>query len=963
MQDWVRQSDSQALVQGAQRGNLQASELLVNRFQGELLRAAFLLTDDRVATVQLAEQTFDQTFQELRRFDPDQEFRPWLYQHLARAFMDDLPSDGSRYLSPDSLLSDPEPSHFNVDNERTRLRTTLLLLDKTTRSSLVLHDFSGLDIDQIATALDRKPVEVERWLVEGRQRVTSAIELPEGQSLSIALNDGAIDAPRYDLWSLLEEPVAEAMEREQTRSRALALGAVGVVVMFLLGALAVLVFGALRSDGEDGEPNVATLPTLTPEVETSPTAPIQPTAVLYPPYIPAGEVSDSLIYRLPPDQDRQTEPIYAIYDPSEGELAELAAGELVGISPDGSQLFFLTETVLNGEAKSTLVALASPSNEVLWQFEIPGFQHDLANNSSFDITIGKNRVYLATRNPSNSVFASPPFQIKILDREGGFEVHSWLITVDPSVGNRKVDAHLFLPPDETQLQVVIKPEQLSQIALHQYSLPSPDAIATSSADISPAFSFNKARLTPDGRGLYQPPASGPQEQAVVRFLTFDILSDSALELPFEPVEAGRERAFILESTVSHDGRWLYVASPYDQQIAIVDLERRTLDRLIPLDMGTVTPTSIDQLGLPAHYQFYGENTIQIAPDGERIYLVGTAHTGEGVAATSIWVIDTSTWSVVDQWLTDSPAPIRSIYLTADGGLLYIATTPVGVQPEQVQAIDTATGEFANLADIQLPAGTSLEIPADIYRASYGKSPSVAGVVPIDNRIFTSLPIPEITVEPPITSPEEPVNIQVRFLNPADRQLITETTPGIRFDPATTITGILSRSSRQQVLVFGQDGYGAYSTRTILPGRGSWDLVVAVAGTDAPAWTIQLPEAVRNLDPFIGNDGRDYVIEIEMSPAQPTAGGFAEITVRFINAATGKPLPLDADLEGGMPNLISIAVSTDALAGPPATLFRSGHDSYSGFITFWESGIYQPVVSFRAPDGQLHSTTAGSVTIP
>lgn len=71
-------TDDRALMRAAGRGSPDAWATLVRRYQDEAVRVAFLLTGRQRQAAEHAAAALLDVFREMRRSDPEPEFRPWL---------------------------------------------------------------------------------------------------------------------------------------------------------------------------------------------------------------------------------------------------------------------------------------------------------------------------------------------------------------------------------------------------------------------------------------------------------------------------------------------------------------------------------------------------------------------------------------------------------------------------------------------------------------------------------------------------------------------------------------------------------------------------------------------------------------------------------------------------------------------------------------------------------------------
>lgn len=163
------------------KGDAGACAAIVRGYQDVALRTAYLMTNDRQAAEDVAQNAFLAAFRNLARFDLDQPFRPW--------FLAILPNEARMYLRtqrrhpataldvnvPDATGADALLTRLIRDDERSRVRAALLTLDEPFRTTVILHYFNDLTVDEIASATDTPTGTVKSRLYRGRQELRAAL--------------------------------------------------------------------------------------------------------------------------------------------------------------------------------------------------------------------------------------------------------------------------------------------------------------------------------------------------------------------------------------------------------------------------------------------------------------------------------------------------------------------------------------------------------------------------------------------------------------------------------------------------------------------------------------------------------------------------------------------------------------------------------------------------------------------
>ncbi len=167
--------EERALVLACQRGEVGAFARLVRLHQDVAIRTAYLLTNDREAAEDVAQTAFLNAFRALARFDPERPFRPWLLAIVANEARMVWRSRRRRPTAPlDPFQADDgePPLDWAIrQDERARVRAALLAIDEPFRTTVVLHYFNELSVEEVAAALGCRPGTVKSRLHKARQRL------------------------------------------------------------------------------------------------------------------------------------------------------------------------------------------------------------------------------------------------------------------------------------------------------------------------------------------------------------------------------------------------------------------------------------------------------------------------------------------------------------------------------------------------------------------------------------------------------------------------------------------------------------------------------------------------------------------------------------------------------------------------------------------------------------------------
>ena len=155
------QPSDDALMARVAAGSEAAFDLLVGRWQREVLRLLWRLTGSREEAEDLAQETFLRVWRSASRYRGDGRFRAWLLRIAAnlarsrarrRALVSWLPWRAEADRRPDPA---PDPlDDLAARQRRDRVQAALARLPARQREALVLRRFHDLPVREIATVLE-----------------------------------------------------------------------------------------------------------------------------------------------------------------------------------------------------------------------------------------------------------------------------------------------------------------------------------------------------------------------------------------------------------------------------------------------------------------------------------------------------------------------------------------------------------------------------------------------------------------------------------------------------------------------------------------------------------------------------------------------------------------------------------------------------------------------------------------
>ena len=335
----------------------------------------------------------------------------------------------------------------------------------------------------------------------------------------------------------------------------------------------------------------------------------------------------------------------------------------------------------------------------------------------------------------------------------------------------------------------------------------------------------------------------------------------------------------------------------------------------------------------------------------------------------VLVIDTETWQVVEHWLAGEH-PIQLI--TGGGGRYLYAMTVAWANQGQsgMRIIDTTTGEEVVVSDELRNAGSAYNTHsvAEIYRDTWGVSPAIAGVDPDDLSVpRETVPFAKmsVSVSTETTMAGGPVTVELRYLDPETGEPIAENTDDPRFDEPIYVRALMSKdhaNTTEQTIVLARSAYGVYRGAAVLPTAGSWSIQVIAERDGEPSRYASLRDAVVVQPVLMGDDGRRYMLAVELADSPAHAEQETLVRVSIVDAETGAMIPEDVDLADGMPDEMDGSATLEARAMTTADLIAIEHGVYEGAYNFFAAGRWNISVNFPQDGIRSGGVAAGVVVV-
>lgn len=182
--------DEQTLVRRARKGDLEAYDDLVRRYQERIYATIYHMTANHEDANDLAQETFIKAYQALKSFKGGSSFYTWIYRIAVNKTINFLKQRKNRvHLSlndldfnaehdPDlvALVSDQTPRReVNLAELQEKLNAAMLKLSEPHRLVVTLHDVQGLPHDEIAEIMDCNIGTVRSRLFYARQQLQALL--------------------------------------------------------------------------------------------------------------------------------------------------------------------------------------------------------------------------------------------------------------------------------------------------------------------------------------------------------------------------------------------------------------------------------------------------------------------------------------------------------------------------------------------------------------------------------------------------------------------------------------------------------------------------------------------------------------------------------------------------------------------------------------------------------------------
>lgn len=145
---WLDEDEALRLCRS---GDAAAYAVIVRRYQSEALRFAYLITGERGAAEDAAQDAFLNAYLNISRYDPNRPFRPWLYKILSNAALKKRRKSQPGPLDDNTASPTDPQEQAALDEQSATLQLALAQLPEAQRTALALKYYSGFSENEIAT--------------------------------------------------------------------------------------------------------------------------------------------------------------------------------------------------------------------------------------------------------------------------------------------------------------------------------------------------------------------------------------------------------------------------------------------------------------------------------------------------------------------------------------------------------------------------------------------------------------------------------------------------------------------------------------------------------------------------------------------------------------------------------------------------------------------------------------------
>lgn len=175
--------DERRAIERLKRGEASGLETLVEGYQAQAVRTAYLILHDRSLAEDVAQGAFILVYRRIETFDPDRPFGPWFMKIVVNEALKTASRSGreSRFVGDDASAAQvvddtPGPHELAEEAEaRHRVWEALKELPPAQRAAVVQRYYLGMSEAEMAETVDSAPGTIKWRLYAARKKLTEVL--------------------------------------------------------------------------------------------------------------------------------------------------------------------------------------------------------------------------------------------------------------------------------------------------------------------------------------------------------------------------------------------------------------------------------------------------------------------------------------------------------------------------------------------------------------------------------------------------------------------------------------------------------------------------------------------------------------------------------------------------------------------------------------------------------------------
>ena len=173
----MTRDDDAILVEACLRGDRNAFDELVDRYEGPLFSAAYRITGSVEDAMDATQNAFVNAYEKLHTFDPSYRFFSWIYRIAVNQSLNLVGRRrGQQSINEGAPTEDRNPADvFDSTEVRGQIKRALLELEPHYRTVIVLKHLEGFSYREIGELLEIPEKTVKSRLFTARQRLRATL--------------------------------------------------------------------------------------------------------------------------------------------------------------------------------------------------------------------------------------------------------------------------------------------------------------------------------------------------------------------------------------------------------------------------------------------------------------------------------------------------------------------------------------------------------------------------------------------------------------------------------------------------------------------------------------------------------------------------------------------------------------------------------------------------------------------